>query len=615
MKVPKKKKIKKNIYFSVFIKLAIIFLFIIGYLWTNETFSNEIKLLAVNENPEGEPTSGSIINLELKIRPGSGNVYVNLNTIEEIDTQISIINSQKIACRIFELNCESYDFFYEFTGSALVLKGPSASSAIAILTAKTLNNEIIENDVVITGSLNSGGIVGAVGGIEEKVMVAKQEGFNKVLIPYASEYEGNVSGIEVIKVLDVVEAYNEFNGNNYELDSSQINKEDYNELMKNLGEMMCQRANELQNQINIENITENSTISNYLEQAKRSLNSSQIAKENENYYSMGSFCYNSNINFRIILELQKNLSNEELNLQIKDLREEIIMKSLDVNSDEYKEQIQTMNDFYTYLLINDRIEEATEYIIDANKINMEDFVEKSQTNNNNNNTNISTNQSNTTIVNEQDNIELKIREKVNLYSFAKERFYTVSLWEQFLDHTGKEIVFDERNIENACMIISREIVIKAQLMNNYGINFFNEEIQKQNTLSSADIANKYLCIYRGLELQGRMNTVINSIGVEQNQTESFAKTLLNFTESRISLNSENSFPLIPYIYYEYSGDLLEQNDVSSSILYSNYALSYSDLNLYLEEKKIGKSFFSEVINRLYENPLFVLAILLIIAFS
>jgi predicted S18 family serine protease len=145
--------IKVNI---LIIKILIIAFIVFGFYFTQKSYDNTISLLAVTEDSNGAPTGGSIVELSLQVKPGTGQIYTNLNTIEEIDTQISIINSQKIACSLFSLDCENYDFFYNFKGSALVLKGPSASSAIAILATKTVKREPISEKIVITGSLNSG---------------------------------------------------------------------------------------------------------------------------------------------------------------------------------------------------------------------------------------------------------------------------------------------------------------------------------------------------------------------------------------------------------------------------------------------------------------------------
>lgn len=607
-----KKKYTKKDYGIAFVKILLIFFILAGLYYTSLTKENTIPLLAVNENEQGVAVGGSIIKLSLTAKPGSGNIYVNLNTIEEVDTQISIINSNKIACDIFKLDCENYDFYYEFTDSALVLKGPSASSAIAILTAKTLNNINIDKYTVITGSLNSGGVIGVVGGVEEKVRIAKESGFKRVLIPTFSNYNQTVEEIEVIEVMDIVEAYNNYNGDHYQLEKEIGNIEDYKESMKNLAEQMCSRSQELKSEIkNISQIANSSSLYQYKNQAEKSFNSSQIAKNTSNYYSMGSFCYNANINYQILLQRQSNQSLQEIENKLNRFNKEVILKQVEISSDSYKNNITTINDFYVYLLLNDRIEESKKFIEQAKKI-------EKIPNNNNNNFNITFNES---ISNENETYNVSKEDEANtitrketLYSYSLERFYTVEVWEEMIKHNGKQINFDEDDVIQACVRINREIVIKSELLKNYGYNLFDEEVAEQNQFSANQFQNNYLCIYQGLELTGRIDTVLNSIGITQENQEEYSKKILKFAQSRIGINANGNFPLIPYMYSEYSQDLYNQQDYGSSMLYSNYALAYGDLNIYLEEGIKASSILNETITKLFENVLFWIGILILLAF-
>ena len=67
------------------------------------------------------------------------------------------------------------------------------------------------------------------------------------------------------------------------------------------------------------------------------------------------------------------------------------------------------------------------------------------------------------------------------------------------------------------------------------------------------------------------------------------------------------------MYSEYAKDLYSQDDLGSAMLYSNYALSYNDLNLYLDEEKKNISYINESTKKLFSNPFFVFLILLLIA--
>lgn len=390
-----------------------------GYFHLNSSFSNTINLLAVSEDSNGAIFAGSLIKLHLEVKPGSGKTFVNLKTIEEIDTQISIINSKKIACELFELDCDSYDFYYEFDGSALILKGPSASSAIAIITAKTVNKEKIDEDSVITGSLNSGGIIGNVGGVDKKIEIAKENGFKKVLIPAFSKYNNskyeNEKEIEIIPIMNVIEAYNAFNGDDFQIKETQLDKGRYLELMGSLGKSMCERSRFVSSKVDFDLDINSSNLKTYFNQANKSYMSAMESYDLNNYYSMGSFCYNSNINYRIINELQKNETMLEINNKLSRLETEINLKFVEISSKSYKSNIQTNNDFYTYLILFDRIEEAREFIKKAKELEIKDMEKEDII---------------TIILNESINKSLEINEtelKLESENIRKEKIFIILL--------------------------------------------------------------------------------------------------------------------------------------------------------------------------------------------
>ncbi len=585
-----KRKTKKKIP-VILIKVLLIGLLLWGMFQINNKFSNEISLLAVSEDESGQTKSGSLIKLKLTIEEGTGETFVNLKTINELDTQVSIIDSQKVACDLFSLDCSKYDFHYEFDGSSIILKGPSASAAIAVLAAKTINHVKLDDKTVMTGTLTSGGVIGSVGGVNEKIQLAEALDYKKVLVPRFSNYTKQNRSIEVIEALDVIDAYNAYNGPNFKLKTKEKSDEEYQKLMELLAKDMCDRSNQILEQINKEDIKENTTIQKTFKQAQTSMNASLYAKIQKNYYSQGSFCYNANIFLRRTLEIQENSSIEELDNKSSSLDKEIKEFKQKISSDEYKENIQTLGDLYVYMIINDRVEEALEYI----KIAKEDPLDK-----------LKESLDNTT--SKRDEVEIR-----NAFSSAKERFYTVNLWEKFLSHEGDKINLDENKLHEICKKILKENTIKEQLIQTYGVTFLNNELQDVAKYSiSKDSA--ALCIYRGLELNGRINTIINSVGITPSNLENNTIEMYELALTRISHNSKGAFPLLPHIYLEYSGDLIHQEDYSSALLYSNYALSYTDLNLLLKEEKYDFNFWENFINKLFDNPIFIGAVLVIIAF-
>ena len=595
----------------VILKILLISFVIYGLYENNSSYANTVSLLAVSENSEGDIVSGSTIDLKLVIKPGTGQVFIKQSALVEIDTQISVTNSNKIACSLFKLDCSSYNFYYEFDASSLVLKGPSASSAIAILTAKTMNREKIRTeDVVITGSLNSGGIVGVVGGVDKKIETAIGHNFEKVLVPAFSDFNKTKEfvGIEVIRSVDIIDAYNEFNGDSYTLELEKVESKEYQLLMKKLSDDMCARADEYHNSIDFSLIEENTTNFRLINNSKNSLNDSKVADSKGNYYSMGSYCYNANLNYKNAFENLKNLTLKERDNKINNFEKKVKESIKFFESKEYKNNIKTMNDFYVYLILIDRTYEALNLIENAVElnVNLSNFEIINETDNS---TSLSLND--TQIKNYNNNILIQ---KNRLYSYSVERFYTVSLWEKFISHTGNEISFDEVKINTVCKKINREISIKNELLLSYELDVFNGLISEQLEYDKAG-ENKYLCIYKGLELDGRINTVLNSAGISDGDSGEFIEKFVQLTKTRINLNSQGSFPFIPTIYSEYSGDLISQGDVSSGLLYSNYAMSYSNLNLYLQEDSINTDeLFELTAEKLFDNLLFVVTILVVIAF-
>jgi len=484
----------------------------------------------------------------------------------------------------------------------LLLKGPSGNSGIGILISKTKNEEKINEKIAITGSLNSGGIIGNVGGVEQKIKVAQKNKFTKVLIPaFTPENEikvENFTGIKVNRVLDIVEAYNEFNGNEFEIKTYEIKKDEYNELMKSLAKNICDRYENQLEVINISLIKENSTEEIYLNRSKESFEYSNSAMNLSKYYSAGSFCYNANINAKIIINMQSNISEENIDQMLNEKQSGFNIKMIELNTDEYQAKIKTINDFYSYIVLQDRIDEARETIKTATKIK---FQKINKSNNDTNETQIKLRNG------------LLLNQKINLLSNAEERFETVLLWENFITNQGNQIIFNDEKLNNVCNNIQKQVTMKTTLLESYNINVLNEEITKFNSFGNP-FSNNYLCIYKGLELNGKINTILNSIGISDNSSQENIKKIVEFTKSRLSLNSNGDFPLIPYIYTEYSEELLKNNDLGSAMLYANNALSYLDLNIFLEEKKPIKSVINLTLKEVYSNSIFLIAFLVLIAF-
>ena len=133
--------------------------------------AGHIKLLAMVES--GGESRGALADLQLDIKPGSERVFLETFPLTKITTQVSLRFAQQIACSEFDIDCSGYDFFYTITALPGIVGGPSAGSAAAVLAAALLNGDELRKDIGVTGTINSGGIIGPVGGLKSKIKAAQ----------------------------------------------------------------------------------------------------------------------------------------------------------------------------------------------------------------------------------------------------------------------------------------------------------------------------------------------------------------------------------------------------------------------------------------------------------
>ena len=171
-------------------KIIILMLVLLLFLLPNAAAKQgHMRLLAVTETSNGDV--GGIADLFLEIKPGTGRVFLETFPLTKLDTQISTRFAKEIACDFLDANCGKYDFFYTITADSSIIGGPSAGSAIAVLTVSLIKDVPLNDEVAVTGTINSGGVIGPVGGIEAKIDAAEGVGMKKVLIPIGEYFDTN----------------------------------------------------------------------------------------------------------------------------------------------------------------------------------------------------------------------------------------------------------------------------------------------------------------------------------------------------------------------------------------------------------------------------------------
>ncbi|MBW2992671.1 hypothetical protein KY345_05635 [Candidatus Woesearchaeota archaeon] len=517
--------------------------------------AGHMKLLAVSQ--VGERLIGNEADLFLEIKKGSGRVFIETFPITKMDTQISTRFAKEIACSYLERDCNEYDFFYTIKGESGIIGGPSAGAAISVLTIAELESLGIDENVSMTGTINSGGIIGPVGGVKEKIEAAKKAGLSKVLVPVGERIDDNETNVSleefakrneiiVVEVSTIDEAVYEFTGWKREEEEISLEiDEEYSSTMRQLAEMLCDKTVRLQSEL-----MEGEFLQNMNESLKESEDiainltiKGKKAFEGERYYSSASYCFGANLKYRYLLLKKENLSESELIERMNKLQDEISNFEQEIDGKEKK----TITDLETYMIVKERIKEAKEGF-NRLRESLRDDAES----------------------------EL---------AYVIERFYSAGTWAEFFGKKGREYDFSKEKLKRSC----QDKLAEAEERYQY-LRFFIPDLllglRKEIDFAYDDYEKgEYdLCLFKASKAKAEANVIVGGIGVGEDD-------LRNLNEKKIEIVGRNLakqankgiFPIVGYSYYEYAKSM-KDDDLYSAMLYLEYALELGNLDIYFQEE-------------------------------
>lgn len=629
---------KKKFFHFSFIILLFIFVLVLS---SSAAYSqnDHLVLLAVSELPNGTMI-GSTADLFLQIQDGSGRIFMDTYPVSKFDTQLSTRYARDVACKFAKYDCTKHDFLYTIRAESSFIGGPSASAAISTLTYAKLKNLEVDDSVAITGTINSGRLIGNVGGIKEKIQGAAKSGLRKVLIPvteignklkidknnYSSPVNINISvinnvsvnstqinndsddmleygeslGIEVVGISDLEEALYHLTGTSFENNEVTLEiNEEYVNTMKTISENLCKRSDELLELIKNFNFTNKNykassdTINQYylnnnLSEEDNITNKDTLAVKNsllnnkylftlynssldqlkksktaiglELYYSAASFCYSANVNLQNIYLTSIDRSHEDNVLHLDEIQGALLLFKGNIEN----KTPQTIPELQTIIILKDRINEAQEYIDSAYEINF---------------TNVSYNKDyneNTT------EFEIKNRQILSSLSWAIERLYTTSEWARFLELEGKKLDISDEDLIKSCIALREETSMRIQ----YAKLFIPGLDSKLNKLSELSISDPTYCISESSLIKAEVNALVSTMGLEKDMVKDLVLRKLSKAANVLSEETKaGRFPILGYSYYEYAKSLYETATINA-LIYSEYALELSDLDIYLSSDKL-----------------------------
>jgi ATP-dependent Lon protease len=190
--------------------------------------STKISKAGISQGLCYTPCGGEVLYIETILVKGSGKFILTgqLGNVMKESAQIgyNLIKANSVHFDIDENIFINYDIHIHVPAGAIPKDGPSAGVAIFSSILSAIKKIVIKSDYAMTGEIDLQGLVLPVGGIKEKILAAKKNGINNVLIPKNNRYdlleiEHLVEGVNIIYISSIEEAMT------YLLDSIVVKKE------------------------------------------------------------------------------------------------------------------------------------------------------------------------------------------------------------------------------------------------------------------------------------------------------------------------------------------------------------------------------------------------------
>ena len=159
-------------------------------------------------------SDGALINIETRLVPGKGNIYLTVDPTTDSSTQDSLRDAVEYAFVKSNKPITNCDVLVSIDkNDASSVEGPSGGVAFVVSTYAALNNLTIRDDTTITGAVDKYGIVYPVGGLYEKTRGAIANRLSYIITPTLSFHDRILlqplfSNITVFEINHVDEAIN-----------------------------------------------------------------------------------------------------------------------------------------------------------------------------------------------------------------------------------------------------------------------------------------------------------------------------------------------------------------------------------------------------------------------
>ena len=232
------------------------------------------------------------------------------------------------------------------------------------------------------------------------------------------------------------------------------------------------------------------------------------------------------------------------NLTIDEIRKLIIEQNETLQEYDIRTEFKTINDLQTYIILKERQLEA-----------QDTFNE---------------------IINEE-NITIA----TNRLGQAIERIYTLEIWSLFYSTGKDEIKINQQQLMNSCFIKIQEAQERQKYLELYLKQKTGVEIEIEKAKEFQEQGHYEICLFKASKAKAQADILLSVLGMDKEQLNNTLKVKQKAAHRAIARSEY--FPILGYSYYRYSQSLSE-DDITFALLYAEYSIEMSNLDLYFEKE-------------------------------
>ena len=492
-------------------------------------------------------------------------MFIESYPLSKLDTQFSTRYAKEIACDFLEKDCGRYDFFYTIRSGSTIVGGPSAGAALTILTIAALDHEPLRQNVAMTGTITSGGLIGPVAGILPKALAANDAGMTVVVVPALAslaldearradpeadlanltfndtpEYDETIAeryskgAFRIVRAADLYDALPYFIEKEYPRpERDVVVPQTYTTIMSSIADDLCHERDRLLAQTS-ETIAGNETLENSTVQAGRRI---ATAIEQGRHYAAASYCFGQNIQLRTLA-----LREEDLAQEAKVLRREL--RSLEQQLE--LENLTTIGDVETFAIVRERLLESQESLD-----------------------------------------EMGANLTAQGLAYAIERGRSAAIWSQFFAMESSAYTIDREHLKDACyaklgQADERVTYVETYLPDSLTAKSRDALAQANEDARKGEYA---LCLFSSSKASAEANLLSSALAVTEPRITYLVDEKLRAAARVLGKEeAQGLFPIMGYSYYEYARSLALEDEYSA-LTFSESALELSELHLYFPKKE------------------------------